>query len=179
MRRGDDAVGHGGLEVGGQQEGIAHGEDPIAGAELVAVAQFGVGEIVAAEELDQGHVAGRIEADDHGVVDAAVGQAALHGVAAGLGDVEIGQGVAVGGDEHAGAAPLPVRARRSPPPPALALAMTAIRCDSAWSTAAGGCDRRRRGRFAAAARPKSRPPKTKTAKQRRFPRRSPLPPGEG
>ena len=47
--------------------------------------------------------------DDHGVVDPAVGHAALHGVAAGLGDVEVGQGVAVGRDDHAGAAPLPCR----------------------------------------------------------------------
>ena len=107
MRRGDDAVGDRGLKVDGQEEGIAHGEDPIAGAEQVAVAQFDVGEIVAAEELDQGHVAGRIEAHEDGVVDAAVGQAALHRVAAGLGDVEIGQGIAVGGDQRAGAAPLP------------------------------------------------------------------------
>ena len=40
---GDDPVGHGGLEVGGQQEGVAHGEDPVADADLVAVAQLGVG----------------------------------------------------------------------------------------------------------------------------------------
>ena len=59
MHAGDDPVGDGRLQVGGQQEGIAHGEDPIARADLVAVAQFGAGEIVASEELDQGHVAGR------------------------------------------------------------------------------------------------------------------------
>ena len=31
MDAGDDAVGDGGLEIGGQQERIAHGEDPVAG----------------------------------------------------------------------------------------------------------------------------------------------------
>ena len=46
---------------------------------LVAVGQFGGGKIVAAEQLDQGHVAGRIDADDHGVVQLAVGHAAFHG----------------------------------------------------------------------------------------------------
>ena len=55
-----------------------------------------------------GHVAGGIDADDHGVVDLAVGHAALHGLAAGLHDVEVAQGVAVGRDDHAGAAALPV-----------------------------------------------------------------------
>ena len=109
MHAGNDAVGDGGLQVGGQQERIAHGEDPVAGADLVAVAHFGAGEIVAAEELDQGHVAGGIEPDQHGVVDLAVGHAALHGRAAGLDDVEIGQGVAVGRDDHARAAALAVR----------------------------------------------------------------------
>ena len=114
MHAGDDPVGDGGLEVGGQQEGVAHGEDPIAHAEPVAVAQLGGGEIVAAEELDQGHVAGGIEADQHGVVDLAVGHAALHRLAAGQSDVEIGQGVAVGRDDHARAAPLPAGHERRP-----------------------------------------------------------------
>ncbi len=109
MHAGDDAAGDRGLEVGGQEEGIAHGEDPVAGPQAIAVAEFGMGEIVAAQHLDQGHVAGRIEPDDHGVVDPAVGHAALHGVAAGVRDVEVAQGVAVGRDDHAGTAPLPCR----------------------------------------------------------------------
>ena len=106
VHAGDDPVGDGGLEVGGQQEGVAHGEDPVAHAEPVAVGQLGGGEIVAAEEFDQGHVAGGVQSDQHGVVDLAVGHAALHVVAAGERDVEVGQGIAVGGDDHAGAAPL-------------------------------------------------------------------------
>ena len=109
MDAGDDAAGDRGLEVGGQQERVAHGEDPVAGAQAVAVAQFGMGKVVAAQQLDQGHVAGRIEPDDHGVVDPAVGHAALHGIAAGVRDVEVAQGVAVGRDDHAGTAPLPCR----------------------------------------------------------------------
>ena len=106
MHAGDDSVGDGRLQVGGQQERIAHGEDPVAGADRVAVAQFGAGEIVAAEELDQGDVAGRVDADQHGVIDSAVGHAALHRLAAGQDDVEIGQGIAVGRDDHARAAAL-------------------------------------------------------------------------
>ena len=45
----NDAVGHRGLKIGRQQERIAHGEAPVADAHLVAVAQFGVREIVAAQ----------------------------------------------------------------------------------------------------------------------------------
>ena len=74
----------------------------------VAVAQFRDGKIVAAQQLDQGHVAGRIEADDHGVVQLPVGHAALHVVAGRLGDVKIGQRVAVGRDDDARAAALAV-----------------------------------------------------------------------
>ena len=72
------------MKIGGQQERIADGEAPIADLHLVAVGQFGGGKIVAAEQLDQRHVAGRIEPDDHGVVQLAVGHAALHERAAGL-----------------------------------------------------------------------------------------------
>ena len=66
------------------------------------------GKSIAPKELDQGDVAGGIDADDHGVVHLAVGHAALHRLAAGLRDVKIGQGVAVGRDDHAGAAALSV-----------------------------------------------------------------------
>ena len=107
VRSRDDAVGYGGLEVGGQEEGVARHKAPVAQTHLVAVAQGGVGEVVAAEELQQGDVAGRIQAHDHGVVDLAVGHAALHGVAARPDDVEVGQGVAVRRDDHSRAAPLP------------------------------------------------------------------------
>ena len=77
MHAGDDAVGDRRLEVVGQQERIADDVDPIADAARVAVAQLGGGKLVFAEELDQGDVAARIEADEHGVDEAAVGQAAL------------------------------------------------------------------------------------------------------
>ena len=109
MDAGDNAAGDRGLEVGSQEKRVAHGEDPVAGPQSVAVAEFRVGKVVAAQQLDQGHVAGRIEPDDHGVIDPAVGHAALHGIAAGMRDVEVAQGVAVGRDDHAGTAPLPCR----------------------------------------------------------------------
>ena len=67
-----------------------------------------MGKSVFAEQLDEGDVAAWIEADEHGVDEAAVGQAALHGGAGGAGDVEVRQGVAVGRDDDAGAAALAV-----------------------------------------------------------------------
>ena len=79
MHSGNDAVGHGGLQIGGEQKRIAHGQDAVARPDLIAVGHFGEGEIVAAEEFYQGHVAGGIEADEHGVVHSAVGHAAFHG----------------------------------------------------------------------------------------------------
>ena len=136
VHAGDDPVGDRGLEIGGQQERVAHGEAPSRRpATLVAVGQLGVREIVAAEELDQGHVARGIEAHDHGVVDPAVGHAALHRVAAGLGDVEVGQGVAVGRDHHARAAARRRSGEKTASTASFALAITATRSASALSTA--------------------------------------------
>ena len=97
------------LEVGGQQERIADGKAPVAGPHLVAVGQFGMWEIVAAEQLDQGDVAGRIDAHDHGVVHSTVGHATLHGLAGFAGDVEIAQRVTIRRDHHGRAAPLAAR----------------------------------------------------------------------
>ncbi len=91
MHARDHAVAHRGLEIRGQQKRIADGKAPIAGLNFVAVGHFGVRKIVAAEQLDQGHVAGRIDAHDHGVVQLAIGHAALHGIAGLAGHVEVGQ----------------------------------------------------------------------------------------
>ena len=93
-----------GVKVVGQQERIAGGERPVADAHRVAVADLGDGKVVAAQQLDERHVADGVDADEHGVVELAVGQAALHRGAAGGGDVEVGEREAVGRDEHAGAA---------------------------------------------------------------------------
>ena len=54
------------MEIGRQQEGIAHREAPIADLHLVAVGQFRGGEIVAAEKFHEPHVSHRIETHDHG-----------------------------------------------------------------------------------------------------------------
>ncbi len=75
VHAGDDAEGDRGLEVVGQQERIADDIDPIADAAGVAVAELGGGKVVVAKQLDEGDVAARIEADEHGVDEAAVGQA--------------------------------------------------------------------------------------------------------
>ena len=70
MHAREDAVGDGGLEIVGQQERIADDIDPLADAASVAVAQFGGGKLVLAEELDERDVAARIEADEHGIDEA-------------------------------------------------------------------------------------------------------------
>src|SRR5262249_1448038 len=92
----DQAEGDRGCEVGGQQEGVAHGQGPVALAALVAVAQGGEGELLAVglgQQLDQGDVADLVEPDQDRVVQDAVGQAALHAGAGPGDDVEVGQGV--------------------------------------------------------------------------------------
>ena len=91
------------------RNGIAHGERPVADLQGVAVAQPGDRKIFASEELDEGHVAGGVDADDHRVVEHAVRQAALHEIAGAAGHVKVGERVAVGRNEHARAAPLPAR----------------------------------------------------------------------
>ena len=104
----DQAERHGRREVGREQERVAHRQRPVAGLDLVAVAHLGEGELLArllGEQLDEGHVADAVEADEDGVVEDAVGQAALHHGAAGPGgDVPVRQGVALLVDQHAGAA---------------------------------------------------------------------------
>ncbi len=106
---GNDSISDGGLQIDGQQEGISHRADPVAHARLVGVAQLGIGKLVTAEQLDQRDVARRIEADQDGVVRLPVGHAALHRLAAGQSDVEIGQGVTVRRNHHARPAPLAAR----------------------------------------------------------------------
>ena len=66
------------------------------------------GKFAFAEQLDKRDVAARIEADEHGIDEAAVGEADFHGGASGSGDVEVRQGVAVGRDDDAGAAAVAV-----------------------------------------------------------------------
>ena len=75
MHAGEDAVGDRGFEIVGEQERIADDVHPLADAAGVAVAEFGGGKVVFAEELDEGDVAAGIEADEHGIDEAAVGQA--------------------------------------------------------------------------------------------------------
>ena len=93
------------LEVGGQQERVACGEAEVADFDVIAVGQFGVGKVVAAQELDERDVPCRIEAHEHRVVEPPVGKPALHRDARWLDDMKIGERVAVGTDEHARTAP--------------------------------------------------------------------------
>ena len=103
---GNKPVGDGRLKIGRQQERIADGEAPVTDTQLVAVAQFRGGEILAAQQFDQGHVAGRVQTDDHGVVQLPIGHAALHVITGRLGDVKVGQRIAVGRDHDARSAAL-------------------------------------------------------------------------
>ena len=82
MDAGEDAVGYGGFEIVGEQKRIADDVDPLADAAGVAVAELGGRKIAFAEQLDKSDVAARIEPDEHGVDEAAIGEAALHGGAA-------------------------------------------------------------------------------------------------
>ncbi len=101
---GDDAEGYGGAEVGGQQERIAGGETLLSDAHRVAVGDHGGGKVVAAQELDQSHVARGVDAHHDRVVEFAVIHATLHVVTAGLGHMEVRQCVTIGRDHHAGSA---------------------------------------------------------------------------
>ena len=98
-----DPVGRGRLKVGREQKGISEDVDPVPGADRIAVAPRRRREIVASDELDQGDVAGRIDADQHRVIQLAVAEAALEELVL-AGDVKIGQGIAVARDQHAGPA---------------------------------------------------------------------------
>ena len=94
----DQAEGTVGVKSVASRERVAHGERPVAGPHLVAVAHGGEGELFAfllGQELDQRHVADLVDADQDGVVQHAVGEAALHERPGRLHDVEVGQGVAV------------------------------------------------------------------------------------
>ena len=151
----DQAEGHGRREVGGQQERVAHRQRPVAGAGLVAVAERHERErraLLLGQQLDEGHVADLVQADEDGVVELAVGQAALHDRAGRGDDVEVGQGVALGVDEHAGAGPL-AAVMQTATTAGLTLSMTAIRSASA---AASGLVRLRRRRLGRAHRERAR-----------------------
>ena len=108
----DQAVGHGGREVGRQEKRVTHGERPVAGFHLVAVAHWREREFLVWllwQQLDEGHVADLVQADEHGIVEHAIGQAALHDRAGALHHVEVGDGEAVLADQHAGTAALAAR----------------------------------------------------------------------
>ena len=81
---------HSGLKIGGEQKGISHGIGPVTGCDLIAVTEWCEGEIIPSEQLDQCHVSGRIDPDDHRIVEDSVVQSTLHEISTGTGHVEIG-----------------------------------------------------------------------------------------
>ena len=83
MHAADEAVRHRWCEIRGQQEGIAHRQRPVASLDLVAIPQDGGGEIrplFLRQQFEQGHIAHLIESHQHGIVENAVRQTALHEV---------------------------------------------------------------------------------------------------
>src|SRR3954451_13720862 len=60
MGPGNDAKGHGRLQIGREKEWIADGKTPVADFHIVAIGHHGGGKIIAAQELNQGHIAGGI-----------------------------------------------------------------------------------------------------------------------
>ena len=105
MHAGHDSRADRRPQVGGEQKGIAGREAEITHFDEVAVGQFRTRKVVSADEFDERDVAGGIEPDEHGVVNPAIGQAALHRHAGRLHDVKIREGIAVGADEYARSAP--------------------------------------------------------------------------
>ena len=93
----DDAGGHRAAEA----EGIADREHPVADARL-AVRQLGKREVRAALDLDQREVGARVGADHLGGVGLAVIGRDFD-LAGAVDDVVVGDGIAVGGNEEAGA----------------------------------------------------------------------------
>ncbi len=61
------------------------------------------------QELDESHVADLVEAHQGGIVEHAVGQAALHYRPRAFDYVKVRQGVTILVDQHSRAAPLPSR----------------------------------------------------------------------
>ena len=49
------------LKVGRQKKRVPHREAPVANSDGVAVTHHRVGKVVATQQLDQGHIAGRID----------------------------------------------------------------------------------------------------------------------
>src|SRR5665213_2258773 len=110
MGAGHHTISHGRVKVSRQQQRIAEGQRPVAGLKFVAVAERGDGEfdftIFLLNELDERKVASAVEADQHGVIHFAGGKPAMKVRTDGGGYVEIGEGIAIVGDEDAGAAAL-------------------------------------------------------------------------
>src|SRR4051812_9422297 len=101
MNSADETVGDRGREVGGEQEGIAYRQRPVAGSDLVAVAQRGTGELcfLLGQELDECYIPYLVETNQDGIVEDPVRQAALHGRTGARDNVKVGQGVAIWADE--------------------------------------------------------------------------------
>ena len=95
----NNAPRDGRLEVGRQQERVAHGKAVFTLLDGIAIRHRCEREIVSTKKFDQRNVAGRIDSDNHGVVQVAIVHATFHKRVAGLNDMKVGQRVAIGRDD--------------------------------------------------------------------------------
>ena len=98
--RADDAERYGRASLEGQR--VAHGDDPIANARIVGVAPLDYGKGVLRLYLEDGDVGDYIAANYLSVVSLAVGQMDADAYYV-LNDVIVGDDVAIGADDYAGA----------------------------------------------------------------------------
>src|SRR5690606_33336188 len=104
MHAAHNPVRHCGGEVGRQKKRVPNHINPVPHADVIAVANLCDRKIIPAEQLNQGHVTGRIETDEHTVIELAVVQTALHERAKVADDVKVGDSQTVLTDQHAGSA---------------------------------------------------------------------------
>ncbi|GIW80367.1 MAG: hypothetical protein KatS3mg105_2174 [Gemmatales bacterium] len=105
----DKPIGNRWVEIGGEQKRVAHGQRPVSGFALIAIAHGRKRKGLAfflGQQLDQGHIPDTVEADEHGIIKHAVCQTTLHDRSRGINDVKVGEGIAFFVDDDSGTAPL-------------------------------------------------------------------------
>ena len=105
MHAGDDARADRRLQISTKQEGVADGEAFVANLHAIAIGHLGDRKIIAAEQFHDRQVTRGIDAHEHRVVEPPVGEPTGDRRAGGLHDVEVGGGIAVASEQHAGASP--------------------------------------------------------------------------
>ena len=100
MRARHDTGTDGRLEIGCQQKWVAGSKAKIAYLDQIAIRKCRIGKIVAAHQLDERHIASRIQPNKHGIVEPTVREPALHRHTGRLHYMKVCQRIAIGADEH-------------------------------------------------------------------------------